>query len=102
MVKYRLLKLDIHVHTRNSGDSTIKVESITRILKNKGLDGIALTEHDKIIRYHLDDAIVLPGAEISTRNGHLLALGIRKNIERRMSMEETIEEVVRKGPRFGK
>ncbi|MCK5615607.1 metal-dependent phosphoesterase, partial [Candidatus Pacearchaeota archaeon] len=56
-------------------------------------DGIALTEHDKIIRYHLDDAIVLPGAEISTRNGHLLALGIRKNIERRMSMEETIEEV---------
>ncbi len=97
MLRYRLLKLDIHVHTSNSGDSCIELESIPRILKDKGLDGVALTEHDKLVKYHLGGAIILPGAEISTKDGHLLALGISKDIESKMSMNETIEEVHAQG-----
>lgn len=87
------LKLDIHVHTSNSGDSNIKVESVPAAMRIKGLDGIALTEHNRLMKYHLDGVIVVPGVEISTSEGHLLALGIKENIESKMSMAETIKEV---------
>ncbi len=97
MAKYRLLKLDIHVHSSNSGDSCIDVNSIPTILKNRDLDGVAITEHDKLMKYDLDETIVLPGVEISTRKGHLIALGISKDIESKMSMDETIEEVHSQG-----
>jgi len=49
------------------------------------------------MKYNLDETIVLPGVEISTSNGHLLALGVSKDIESKMSMDETIEEVHSQG-----
>ncbi len=93
MRDYIQYKLDIHVHTTNSGDSCINLNTIPEILDKKCLDGLAITDHDKITKYDMKEKIVLPGAEISTKNGHLIALNIKKNIKAGMSMERTINEV---------
>ncbi|WP_455277367.1 PHP domain-containing protein [[Eubacterium] cellulosolvens] len=89
------LKLDIHIHTINSGDSKIIPKAVPEKIKSKGLDGIALTEHNKLFKYDLQGIIVLPGIEISTKRGHLLALGLDENIKKGMSMDWTIKEVKR-------
>jgi len=93
MRDYTQFKLDIHVHTTNSGDSCINLETIPEILDKKGLDGLAITDHDKITKYDIKEKIVLQGSEISTINGHLIALNIKKNINNGMSMRRTINEV---------
>jgi len=95
LVKLVPLKLDIHIHTMNSGDSKIIPKMVPEIIKSKGLDGIALTEHNKLFKYDLQGIIVLPGIEISTKRGHLLALGLEENIKKGMSMVWTIREVKR-------
>ena len=40
------MKLDLHVHTKYSGDSFSTPKSLVRAAKKKGLDGFALTDHD--------------------------------------------------------
>jgi predicted metal-dependent phosphoesterase TrpH len=95
LVKLLPLKLDIHIHTMNSGDSRIIPKAIPEKIKSKGLDGIALTEHNKLFKYDLQGIIVLPGIEISTKRGHLLALGLKENIKKGKSMDWTIREVKR-------
>ena len=95
LAKLLPLKLDIHIHTINSGDSKIIPKAVPEKIKSKGLDGIALTEHNKLFKYDLQGIIVLPGIEISTKRGHLLALGLDENIKKGMSMDWTIKEVKR-------
>ncbi len=95
LAKLLPLKLDIHIHTINSGDSKIIPKAVPEKIKSKGLDGIALTEHNKLFKYDLQGIIVLPGIEISTKRGHLLALGLDENIKKGKSMDWTIKEVKR-------
>jgi predicted metal-dependent phosphoesterase TrpH len=54
------------------------------------LDGVAVTEHDNFDPPKVD-ALTLPGVEVSTRDGHVVALGIQESIPPRLSADETIE-----------
>lgn len=40
------MKLDMHIHTRHSGDSLCTPEQAMEMAKKKGLDGIAITDHN--------------------------------------------------------
>ncbi|NYZ78623.1 PHP domain-containing protein [Candidatus Micrarchaeota archaeon] len=40
------MKVDMHIHTVYSGDSTCKPSGIAQAAKNRGLDGIAVTDHN--------------------------------------------------------
>lgn len=73
---------DIHVHTRVSSCSRNKPEDIINRAAEIGLDGLAVTDHDSV-QGGVDVASLAPpelevivGAEITTSQGHLLALGI--------------------------
>jgi len=85
------------------------VDSVRRILEvavEKGLDLISITDHDTIegsleamevvSEEHLP-IIILPGVEISTSSGHMLAYGITKDVESDMSMHETCKVVKKLG-----
>ena len=39
------------------------------------------------------DFQVIPGAEITSRSGHVLAIGIEANVPKRLSVEETVEKI---------
>lgn len=63
--------------------------------KNAGLDAIAITDHDTVdgARYAQTletGIIVLPGIEISTRQGHLIALGVSEVIPAGLDFSETV------------
>ena len=75
------MKIDKHVHTKNSKDSNQNLQEIVRIGKKRGLDGVAITDHNKITlkrRKKISGFIFLPGVEIKTEFGEILVYNIKK------------------------
>jgi hypothetical protein len=101
-----MLRFDLHVHSNYSSDGQSSVEDILRAAAAKGLDGVAITDHNtnEGARYALKAVdnvapglLVIPGEEVSTRSGHLIVLGITEDIKPGMSVEDTIGEAKRLG-----
>jgi predicted metal-dependent phosphoesterase TrpH len=88
-----LLKFDLHVHTVHSPDAHTKIEDLPSIIKAKGLDGVAVTEHDNFDPPSFCDVIILPGIEVRSRDGHVIGLGIREKILSGLSADETIRRI---------
>jgi predicted metal-dependent phosphoesterase TrpH len=67
------------------------------VVKRKGIDGVAITDHDVLSNIKFfnekNNIIILNGIEISTSEGHLIALGINQSIKKGLSAEETIEKI---------
>jgi hypothetical protein len=81
----RFWPVDLHVHTPGSSDAKAEdfgsADEIVAAALAAGLDAIAITDHntaawcDQVALAAKDSAlIVLPGVEISTTEGHLLAI----------------------------
>ena len=95
------MKVDLHLHdNKYSTDSHIFIEEIVREAKRKGLDGIALTNHenpdvvkeiDELVEKY--DFVIFPGVEYLTKDGDIVAFGIDKLPEEQMSAQEFIEYV---------
>jgi len=94
-----MLKLDLHLHSKYSDDGMGSPSELIKSIKKKGLDGMAITDHNtlegslKALQIAPKDFIVIPGLEISTLQGHLLGLNVKDDIPRAKSIEETIENI---------
>lgn len=96
---------DLHIHSSHSKDGTCSVRGILKYVAEKtDLDVIAITDHDTVdgVREAMDLAgeygiEVIPGCEVSTAEGHLLALFIQKPIQPRLSLIQTIELIGEQG-----
>ncbi|HEU0003725.1 MAG TPA: PHP-associated domain-containing protein [Ktedonobacteraceae bacterium] len=99
-------RADLHMHS-NYSDGVATIEQILHHTQhNTNLSVIALTDHDVIEgslrardlwakgNYRFDFIV---GEEISTREGHMLALFIEKRIAPGMSMERSIDLVHEQG-----
>jgi len=91
---------DLHIHTLFSFDGTCTVKAILKQAAEMGLQVIAVTDHDEIggsleaIQQAPSYGIgVIPASEITTADGHLLALYIQHNIPKGLSLEETLRRV---------
>jgi len=87
------LKIDLHVHTCYSRDSSITLKQVVAYAKKRGLDGVAITDHNTVqgaLKLKTHDIIVVPGIEVSTLNGHLLGLNVTVPIPAKLGIEETI------------
>lgn len=92
------LKLDLHVHTERSRDAFTTLEELFRYAKLRGLDGVAVTEHDLVTDVKTSlDIIVIPGIEVSSLDGHVLGLGVSDHIERGLSADETVDRIKESG-----
>jgi len=95
-----MLKLDLHIHSQYSGDGTGTPKEIIKSVKKRGLNGLAITDHNTIKggmqakKVAPKDFIVIPGVEISTADGHIIALDIDRDIPRNLSAEETVEKIL--------
>jgi len=91
------LKIDLHVHTNHSYDSVITQEELIFYTKRRGLDGVAITDHDRIDGTlkiaKKTDLLVIPGIEISSLNGHVVGLNVQERIPKKLSVEETVDKV---------
>ena len=84
------LFIDLHCHSRFSADGVAEPEALVREAKEKGLHGFAITDHNTCacVDYFLQHGfmnkeglpvnglLIIPGQEITTAEGHLLALGV--------------------------
>ncbi len=102
--------MELHAHTKNSHRSKVYFdgvntpEEVVRAAKRKGLGAIAITDHDtmngtknarKLGKKY--DIIVIKGEEITTKSGHVVALGIEETIPKGLSVEETVDEIHKQG-----
>ncbi len=101
-----MLRFDLHVHSNFSKDGLSSVEDILRAAAAKGLAGVAITDHNttaggrhalEVVDKVAPGLIVIPGEEVSTKQGHLIVLGITQDIAPGMTVEDTIKEARRLG-----
>jgi len=91
---------DLHIHTIYSYDGTASVPAVLRRAKELGLNVIAITDHDEIAgslkamelasTYGVE---VIPGIEITTADGDLLAYNITGKVAPHLPVQETILRV---------
>lgn len=91
---------DLHLHTIYSYDGTATVPDVLRRAHETGLNVIAITDHDEIEGAlealnlaHLYGVEVIPGIEITTADGDLLALFVTEIIPKGLPLVETILRV---------
>lgn len=97
MTQQRLGRADMHMHTKAS-DGAPEVEMLLNfVARHRRLDVIAITDHDTLDaslwayerREHYPFDIV-PGMEVSSYEGHILAWWVTEVIPMGMSLEETV------------
>jgi len=95
---------DLHMHTIYSYDGTATVPAVLKRARQAGLDVIAITDHDEIRGALLAEQLapkfglqVIPGIEITTAEGDLLALGVRKLVAAGQPLIETLLQVGEQG-----
>jgi predicted metal-dependent phosphoesterase TrpH len=91
------IKIDLHIHTHYSRDASTTLRDVILYAKKHGIDGVAVTDHDTVLGAvrlaKQKRLVVVPGEEIETLGGHVLALNIGQLIEHKLSISETIEKI---------
>jgi len=97
-----MLPCDLHIHSTYSRDGESDIQTILNVAQMRGLNAIAITDHDEVLgaqeAVHLartltPDLLIIPGIEVSTREGHLLVLGVTEVIEKDLPARTTIKQV---------
>lgn len=99
-------KADLHMHSTYSDGSASIEQILEHVENNTTLDVIAITDHDVIEgslrardlwaqRSYRFDFVV--GEEVSTKEGHLLALFVEKRIPPGLSVERSIDLIHEQG-----
>jgi hypothetical protein len=89
------------MHSRYSPDSKLDPIEMVKVAKARGLDGIAITDHNAVdgakkARAYGDSAgvLVIVATEVSTADGHVLAYGVDQTLPRDRSARETVEDTL--------
>lgn len=91
------IKADLHVHSNYSKDSMITPKDLIFYAKKRGLNAVAVTDHNQIEGSlniaKTSDFLVIPGMEVSSADGHIVALNLQQLIPRGLSAKETVDKI---------
>jgi predicted metal-dependent phosphoesterase TrpH len=94
-------KADLHVHSKYSADSIIEPKEIVFFSKKRGLNAVAVTDHDNVEGARKiakeTDFLIIPGTEISSLGGHIIGLNVQEVIPRGLSADETVDRIHQQG-----
>lgn len=102
----RLYKADIHIHSTADDGLATPEEIVAHAEESTDLDAIAITDHDAIagaleareVASRRGSRIqVFVGMEVTTRQGHLLAIGIEKPVRMLQDIDVTIALIHEQG-----
>ncbi len=76
------MRFDLHVHSENSVDSRQSIDELIRGMKARGIDGVAICDHNHFTRPpSMPGFTFIPAAEYSTDAGHILTYFLTEGIE---------------------
>lgn len=85
------MKFDLHIHSKYSYDSLLRPGTIIKVAKKKGLDGVAITDHNtirggvEVLKVNKDDDfVVIVGSKIKTECGDVIGLFLTDEIRSRV------------------
>ena len=79
-----MIRADLHIHTTYSDDSTVTPKALVeKLVAHKSVKAAAVTDHDttngleetRRLAKAYPDILIIPGVEISTKEGDILVLG---------------------------
>lgn len=99
-----MLSVELHAHSELSYDGRDPVEMLLEQAQAVGLDALAVTDHDEIDaslraadlaeEYGL---VGIPGMEVTSADGHVLAIGIEEAVPSGEPFEDTLDEIRDRG-----
>ncbi|WP_147820868.1 PHP-associated domain-containing protein [Salidesulfovibrio onnuriiensis] len=96
--------IDVHVHTSISPCSVLEIDAILEISRQRGMDGVCLTDHDTMdaagyVREGVQDDgfVVIVGMEYTTPQGDFLIFGPFENIRPGMDAQDMLPYVYGRG-----
>ena len=97
------MRFDLHIHSKYSPDSFLQLEKIIKVAKKKGLNGVAVTDHNTIkggleaLKINKDPNFqIIVGSEIKTEYGDVLGLFLNEEIKDH-SFNNVIDEIRSQG-----
>jgi predicted metal-dependent phosphoesterase TrpH len=94
-------KVDLHAHTVYSKDSLTPTSALIERARQRGLDRIAVTEHNRLdgalAAKRLAPELVIVGEEIMTTHGEIIAYFVQEVVPRGLSPQETIARLREQG-----
>jgi len=99
------MKVDFHVHTCYSGDSLTSLEAVIGACRKRGLDKVAITDHNTIagalaLREMASDLVIV-GEEIKTEVGEIIAYFLKEEVPKGLPVREAIARVREQGGLVG-
>lgn len=92
---------ELHTHTESSPDSLLAPATLVRAARAKGLDRLAVTDHNVIggawEARRLAPELIIVGEEIMTTQGELLGYFMQAEIPRGLTPAETLERLKAQG-----
>jgi hypothetical protein len=95
-----VLSVELHSHSELSYDGRDPIELLLEQAEAVGLDALAITDHDEIeaslaaaAEAQEYDLVGIPGMEVSSAAGHILALGVEELIPAGRSFDETLDRI---------
>ena len=95
-----MLKMDSHIHSEYSSDSSSKIDDILKVAQNENIDVIAISDHntvdgtDEVLKKTRNtDILAIPSIEISSTQGHILGFGCEENVPKDLSPQDTIDRI---------
>ena len=92
------MKYDLHIHSKYSSDGVLDPEKIVKIAIKRGLNGIAITDHNTIKggieakKYENEEFKVIVGSEISTDRGEIIGLFLSEEVKSK-NVPDVISEI---------
>ena len=100
------MKIDCHCHTIYSrhafwgSDALNTPLDMIKAAMKRGLDGLAITDHNTVRGSLIAKKLarrfkflIVTGSEIKTKEGEIIALGIKENVPIGLTIEETVEKI---------
>jgi len=96
------MEFDLHIHSKYSYDSLLEPAKIVKVAREKGLSGIAITDHNTVkggieaLKYADDEFLVIVGEEVATDEGEIVGLFLKEEIKSRSAFA-AIKEIRNQG-----
>ncbi|MFB6090854.1 MAG: CehA/McbA family metallohydrolase [Halobellus sp.] len=99
-----MLSVELHAHSSLSYDGRDPVDLLLAQARAVGLDALAVTDHDEIdasleaaAKAEEYGLVGIPGMEVTSEVGHVLAFGIDELVPAGLSYDETLDRIHEQG-----